>query len=235
MRKIEEIKGVGPKTANLLIKSGIVTTLDLLSYYPYRFDELTRSNIRELIDEDKIIIDGIVESIPSVFFFNKRMNRMTFRVNTGAYLLNVTIYNRAFLKTKLNVGTKVTLIGKYHKKNNQVIASDIRLSLLPPIPKIEPVYHAISGISSNQFNQYMISAIEDIDDLPVYIPNYLQERYHLLDKKTSVKEVHFPSNKSNLTKALNYLKYEELFLFMMKMNQLNKYRDKQLGIAHQFD
>ena len=235
MRKIEEIKGVGPKTANLLIKSGIVTTLDLLSYYPYRFDELTRSNIRELIDEDKIIIDGIVESIPSVFFFNKRMNRMTFRVNTGAYLLNVTIYNRAFLKTKLNVGTKVTLIGKYHKKNDQVVASDIRLSLLPPIPKIEPVYHAISGISSNQFNQYMISAIEDIDDLPVYIPNYLQERYHLLDKKTSVKEVHFPSNKSNLTKALNYLKYEELFLFMMKMNQLNKYRDKQLGIAHQFD
>jgi len=34
-----------------------------------------------------------------------------------------------------------------------------------------------------------------------------------------------------LNQALNYLKYEELFLFMMKMNCLKKYRNQEIGIA----
>ena len=235
MNKIDTVKGIGPKTAENLIKSGIETISDLLTYYPYRFEIFARSNIKELIDEDRIVIDGIVENIPSIFFFNKKMNKMTFRINTGEYILSAVIYNRAFMKSKLNIGTKVTLIGKYNKKNNQIVASDIRLSLLPPIPKIEPVYHSIAGITSNQFNQFLGNVISQVDELPVYIPDYLVDRYHLIDKKSSVKEIHFPTSKENLNKALNYLKYEELFLFMMKMNYLKMNRDKQLGIKHEID
>ena len=235
MNKIDTVKGIGPKTAQNLIKSGIETISDLLTYYPYRFEIYARSNIKELNDEDRIVIDGIIENIPSIFFFNKKMNKMTFRINTGEYILSAVIYNRAFMKSKLNIGTKVTLVGKYNKKNNQIVASDIRLSLLPPIPKIEPVYHSIAGITSNQFNQFLGNVISRSDELPLYIPDYLVDRYHLIDKKSSVKEIHFPTSKENLNKALNYLKYEELFLFMMKMNYLKMNRDKQLGIKHEID
>ena len=107
MNKIDTVKGIGPKTAENLIKSGIETISDLLTYYPYRFEIFARSNIKELIDEDRIVIDGIVENVPTIFFFNKKMNKMTFRINTGEYILNIVIYNRAFLKSKLNIGTKV--------------------------------------------------------------------------------------------------------------------------------
>ncbi len=235
MNSVDTVKGIGSKTANILIKSGIKTISDLLTYYPYRFEVIAKSNIKELNEEDRIVIDGVIETIPSIFFFNKKMNKMTFRLNTGEYLLNVSIYNRAFLKSKLLIGTKITVIGKYNKKNNQLVATDIRFSLLPKEPKIEPIYHSIAGITSNQFNQYLGNIIAKANELPVYIPDYLITRYKLIDKASSVQEIHFPTTKEKLNKALNYLKYEELFLFMMKMNYLKMNREELLGIEHKID
>lgn len=235
MNSVDTVKDIGPKTANILIKSGIKTISDLLTYYPYRFEVIAKSNIKELNEEDRIVIDGVIETIPSIFFFNKKMNKMTFRLNTGEYLLNVSIYNRAFLKSKLLIGTKITVIGKYNKKNNQLVATDIRFSLLPKEPKIEPIYHSIAGITSNQFNQYLGNIIAKANELPVYIPDYLITRYKLIDKASSVQEIHFPTTKEKLNKALNYLKYEELFLFMMKMNYLKMNREELLGIEHKID
>ena len=42
--------------------NGIITINDLMSYYPFRYDLIKRSNISELEQDDKIIIDGIVEN-----------------------------------------------------------------------------------------------------------------------------------------------------------------------------
>ena len=76
---IGTLKGIGPKTEKVLKNNGIMTTKDLISYYPFRYDVIKRSNIESLLQDDKIIIDGIVESKPSVFFFNKKMNKMSFK------------------------------------------------------------------------------------------------------------------------------------------------------------
>ena len=76
---IDTLKGIGPKTSKIFESNGIITINDLMSYYPFRYDVIKRSNINELIQDDKIIIDGIVESNPSLFFFNKKMNKMTFK------------------------------------------------------------------------------------------------------------------------------------------------------------
>ena len=62
--KIENIKGIGTKTVQILNDNNIFTSIDLLEYYPFRYNVLKRSNIKELSDEDKIIIDGRIESIP---------------------------------------------------------------------------------------------------------------------------------------------------------------------------
>ena len=71
---IDNVKGIGEKTAKVLKNSGIKTKEDLISYYPFRYDIIKRSNIEELQENDKIIIDGIVESNASCFYFNKKMN-----------------------------------------------------------------------------------------------------------------------------------------------------------------
>ena len=55
MDDLKYLKGVGPKTLTLLNKLDIYTIDDLISHYPYRFEVLKKG-----INEDKIIIDGIV-------------------------------------------------------------------------------------------------------------------------------------------------------------------------------
>lgn len=230
MQSLDNVKGIGPKSLQLLSHLNIYTMEDLLGYYPYRFEILEKSNLKEMNQDDKVIVDGIIESIPNVYFFSKKLNKMSFRFSTENTLLNVTIFNRAFFKSHLQVGTKVTILGKYDKKHGTVVASEIRLGLLPPIPVIEPVYHTTSGISSTQLHKWILSCLDDIQSVEEYVPKYLCERYKLLDKKSSIKEVHNPKNKSSLNQALNYIKYEELFLFMMKMNCLKKTRNQEIGI-----
>ena len=225
---LDSIKGIGPKTIKLLNKLGINDIESLVTYYPYRYDILKRSNINELEDNDKIIMDGIVENIPSIFHFNRRMDKMTFRLNTGSYLMNITIFNRGFMRSKLTSGTKIIVIGKYEKKKNSIIASEIRFGILPSIPIIEPVYHTTNGITSKLLNTY-IKEVYDIN-LKNYIPDYLIEKYNFLDKNECIKEVHNPKDINKLKNAFRYLKYEELFLFMLKMNNLKLNRGNNKGI-----
>jgi len=230
---IGTLKGIGPKTEKILKNNGIMTTKDLISYYPFRYDVIKRSNIDELLQDDKIIIDGIVESKPSLFFFNKKMNKMSFKFNTGNYLMNVVIFNRGFLKSKINPGVTLTLIGKFDKIHNTIVASDIRFSKLPDIPVIEPIYHQIGGISSNQIRGY-INSIE-ILEIEEYVPEYLKEKYKLIEKKEAVINIHNPKNELDLKKAQAYLKYEELFLFMLKMNSLKKNKKNKIGLKRDVD
>lgn len=226
---LEELNGVGPKTIKLLNKLGINNKEELINYYPFRFDIMEKSNIDLLNQDDKIIIDGIVEKIPTVFYYNKKLNKMDFILNTGINLFKIIIFNRAYLKTKINIGSTITIIGKYDKKKNTIIASDIKLSLLPNKPIIEPVYHVCNGITSKEINKLINNNIDNYKVVE-YIPNYLIDRYKLINKYDSIKEIHKPSNRVNLNKALNYLKYEELFLFMLKMNYLKENRPDIYGL-----
>lgn len=231
---LENIKGIGEKTIKLLNKLGITDIESLACYYPFRYDILKRSNIDLLNQDDKITIDGIVENIPNVFHFNRKMDKMTFRLNTGNKLLNIIIYNRGFMKPKLKVGTQIFVIGKYDKKKNTVVASDIRMGFLPKIPIVEPIYHIKSGITSKQLNNY-IREIYDKISLKSYVPSYLIDQYSFLSKEECIKEVHNPTSSEKLKNAFRYLKYEELFLFMLKMNNLKISRNSNKGIKRNID
>lgn len=227
--KLEDIKGVGPKTIKLLNKLSINSIEELLMYYPYRFDIIKKTPIEQLGISDKVILDGIVETVPQVFFFNKKMNKMTFRFNTGNFLCNVVIFNRAFMKQHLNINTKVTVIGKYDSKYNTLTASDIRIGLLPNKPSIEPIYHIADGLSNKQIKDFIKEALPYVKDMDEVIPEYLQKKYELLDKTTSIKNIHFPNDLDLLKKAIKTLKYEEAFIFMLKMNLLKR-NNKQEGL-----
>jgi ATP-dependent DNA helicase RecG len=159
---------------------------------------------------------------------------MDFMLNTGTNIHKIVIFNRAYLKSKISIGSKVTIIGKYDKKNNTIVASDIRLSLLPREPIIECVYHTSTGITSREINKIINSNIDKIK-VEEIIPEYLIDRYKLINRKDSISEIHNPSNRNNLKKALNYLKYEELFLFMLKMNYLQSIREVSKGLERHVD
>ena len=112
---------------------------------------------------------------------------MNFRLATIEGVVGVSIFNRAFMKSQLLIGTNVIVIGKYDKVKNVITASDIRLGSLSKESKIEPVYHLTSGLTNKNLVTFinlglMMYGKEVID----YLPTYLMDKYNFLNKKTSL-------------------------------------------------
>ena len=222
MKELIDIEGVGTKTIELLNKLGINNIDDLLHYYPYRYDILKRSDITNLNDGDKIIIDGIVEGQPTTIFLSSKLKKIIFRINTKTTILNVTIYNKTYLYQELKCGKEVTIIGKYDKIKNTVVASDIRFDKLPMTPKIEPIYYTTSGLSRKSISKFISSVLREDYNVIDYIPEYLSEKYNFMSKKQAVYNVHMPIDILDLKKARQRIKYEELFMYMLKINYLKR-------------
>ena len=236
MKELETIEGVGPKTKELLNKIKIYTVEDLLNYYPYRYDIIKRSDLSNLSDGDKIIIDGIVEGQPTTIYINKSLKKMIFRISTKTMILNITLYNRTHLYSDLKSGKEVTIIGKYNKLKNTVIVSDIRFGLLPPSAKIEPIYYTTEGLTVKQISKFESIALENDYDVIDLVPRYIEEKYNLMNKKSAIKNIHVPEDILLLKKARQRIKYEELFMYILKINYLkNKINNDTLAIERNID
>ena len=238
MISVEKVKGVGSRTSMLLKKLNINTVDDLVTHYPYRYEFIKRSNLKEKCEDDKVIIDGKVEMIPILVRLKGNLNKMNFRLVTQTgEVVGVSIFNRAYLKSQLLVGTNITVFGKYEKNKNVILASEIRMGLLPKGEKIEAVYHGTVGLNSKNISGFINTALMEYgNDLEDYIPKYLLEKYNFLNKKTALNIIHNPSTKEKLKEASIRLKYEELFVYMAKINYLKlKNKDTLNGVKKDFD
>lgn len=238
MISVEKVKGVGSRTSMLLKKLNINTVDDLVTHYPYRYEFIKRSNLKEKCEDDKVIIDGKVEMIPILVRLKGNLNKMNFRLVTQTgEVVGVSIFNRAYLKSQLLVGTNITVFGKYEKNKNVILASEIRMGLLPKGEKIEAVYHGTVGLNSKNISGFINTALMEYgNDLEDYIPKYLLEKYNFLNKKTALNIIHNPSTKEKLKEASIRLKYEELFVYMAKINYLKlKNKDTLNGVKKEFD
>ena len=234
---LKDIKGVGPRALTLLSKIGINTVDDLVTHYPFRYEFLVRGNLAETNDGDHIIIDGKIESSPILVRFKAGLNKMNFRLVTPSGVVGVSIFNRAFLKSQLTVGTTVTVIGKFDKPKNVITASEIKMESLSNKVKIEPVYHLTSGLTNKNMalyiNMALLSQSKEIHDS---IPLKYQEKYNFSNKRLALNIVHNPPSKEKLKEAMIRLKYEELFEFMFKINYLKEENKKaNSGIARSID
>ncbi len=235
--QLKDVKGIGPKSLSLLNKINIYTVEDLVTHYPFRYEILERCNLNEVEDGGKIIIDGKIESVPILMHFKAGLNKMNFRLVTASGVVGVSIFNRAFLKSQLLVGTGVTVIGKLDKSKNVITASDIKLETLMNKVKIEPVYHCTSGLTNKNMSTYINMALLMFGkEIPDYIPSSYLEKYNFLNKKTSLNIVHNPSTMDKLKEVTIRLKYEELFAFMFKINYLKvQNKKKNNGLTREID
>ena len=220
--ELERIDGIGPKTKELIEKIGINSGEDLINHYPFRYDILRRSDITVLNDKDKIVIDGIIEGQPTIIYLNKSLKKIIFRINANHNILNVTLYNRIYLFSDLKPGKEITVLGRFHKLKNTIVASDIRFGLLPNDAKIEPVYSTTEGLSIKSLAKYISSALEEDYDINELVPRYIEEKYNLMSKKDALKNIHIPSDIQSLKKARQRIKYEELFMYMLKVNYMKQ-------------
>lgn len=230
---IENINGVGPKQTKMFNNIGIYTALDLLEYYPYKYNIYNISDIKNIVDSNKAIIKGIVESVPRVAFIKRNFNRMSFRVNSSNVLINVTIFNRAFMKNNLTVGKEIVLIGKYENNKNTFVASDIKFNIKDN--EIEPIYHLTAGLKNTNFSKAIAYALENTEVVYDYVPDSKNTEYLFIDKLTALNYIHQPKSETEIKKAKLKLIYEELFIFMFKIMYLKSKNIISTGIKRNID
>lgn len=227
--ELTQIKGLGMKTCEKLDKLGIKDIKSLLTFYPFRYNIIKRSNLKEVKNNEQITIDGIIESIPSIFYFKGKKDKMNFKLNTGFKTFNIVIFNRGFLKNKLTIGTEITVVGKIDKIKSIIVVSDLYFGKIDK-ERIEPVYHTTFGLSNKQIRKYINSTVDlgyEIDD---YIPTFISQKYHLLNKSEAIRHLHNPVDEIKLKQSIKRTKYEELFVYMLKMNYLKQSKKIDHGL-----
>ena len=222
MNDLIDIQGIGDKTCELFGKLKIYSQNDLIHYYPYKYDILRRSDISKMEDGDKIIIDGKVEGSPTIIYLNRGLKKIIFRISNKKTILNISVFNQIYLYDELKSEKLVTVIGKYDKLKNCIVASEVRFEDLPPTPKIEAVYHTTSGLSSKNISKFISSSLENTKYIEEILPQELINKYNLTKINAALREVHFPKDILSLKKARQRLKYEELFMYMLKINYIKR-------------
>ena len=222
---LEDIKGIGPKTLKLFQNLNIFTIQDLITYYPYKYKLYHPVTLDNYEENTEVLINGYVASDAKIYYIKRNLNKISFRLNTGTKLINVTIFNRPFIKQHLLLNKYISVIGKYNIKTNTFTGSDIKLT---PIIKdeIEPIYHTTQGLKQVNIHKIINNLLEKNIYVPSLIPKEYIKEYSLLDKLTAIKEIHNPTSTNNLKQAEICLKYEELFEYTLKINYLKYLKDK---------
>lgn len=222
---LEDIKGIGPKTLKLFQNLNIFTIQDLITYYPYKYKLYHPVTLDNYEENTEVLINGYIASDAKIYYIKRNLNKISFRLNTGTKLINVTIFNRPFIKQHLLLNKYISVIGKYNVKTNTFTASDIKLT---PIIKdeIEPIYHTTQGLKQVNIHKIINNLLEKNIYVPSLIPEEYIKEYSLLDKLTAIKEIHNPTSTNNLKQAEICLKYEELFEYTLKINYLKYLKDK---------
>ena len=231
--KLEQLPKIGPKTINILNKININTVEDLLTYYPYRYNVIKFINIDEANENMICYIKAKVLSVPKVAYIKKNFNRLDFIASNSNEDFKVTIFNRAYLKQSLTLDKEIVLIGKFSKLKNSFVANDIKYNMNEE--RIEPIYHLTEGLKNSSLETMISNALKENISLNDYIPTYLSEKYHLLNKNEAIKKIHQPENPSDIKSSMLKLIYEELFIYMFKINYLKSINKVTKGLPKKFD
>ncbi len=227
---LQNIKGIGDKTIKSLNKLNIYNIDDLVNYYPFRYQTYNIKKLSSVSNNENCTIIATVESNPQVFYFKKNFNRLSFKALSDNLLINVTIFNRAFLKNNIKIGEEITLIGKFEKLKNNFVASDIKLDKIDN-NTIEPIYHVNKDIKNKTLIKLIDNTLAINKEYDDYIPSEINDKYGFISKYEALQEIHNPSNIKELKQSKLRLIYEELFIFMFKIMIIKKRNDSiSLGI-----
>lgn len=228
---ISIIKGIGEKTQKLFAKLNIVTIEDLIEYYPRNYDEYEEiipvgngSSGTIATFEVSIAANPQIKKVRNLTIINCRG-----RDYSGDVML--TWFNMPYLKNSVRIGSRLIVRGMLCKKNNMLIMEQpLILSKEDYVNKLhilQPVYSLTKGLSNNMVTKSIQSAMKELDLTGDYLPLEIRTKHQLMNYKSALKKIHFPSNKKEMLEARKRIVFDEFFLFSLAMLQIKKNRNKK--------
>ncbi len=237
LNAVTSLKGIGKAAAKQLEQLGIVTIHDLVMTFPYRHDDFRLTDLIETPHNERVTVEGRVESEPSVLFLGRNKSRLQVRLLAGNHLVKAVFFNQHYLKDRLSPGMTVTVTGKWDRGRQLINVSNFKEG--PKVEQLdfEPVYSLKGVMHQKTFRRYMRLALdESAGQHEESLPQVLRDAYRLAGIDRALEMIHFPSNLQDVKQARRRFVYEELLLFQLKMMGIKKARkEAEHGVAIQYN
>ncbi len=234
---VTSLKGVGKASAEQLQKLGIETIEELINTFPYRHEDFRLKNLAETPHNERVTIEGRVESEPSVLFLGRNKSRLQIRLLAGNHLVKAVFFNQHYLKDRLGIGMTVTVTGKWDRGRQVINVSNFSEGPKTDHADFEPVYSLKNVMHQKTFRKYMRQALDLCsNEIEEVLPLSLREAYMLPSVGEALEMVHFPKSPNDVKQARRRFIYEELLKFQLKMNGMKKIRkEMEKGIPIHYD
>lgn len=243
---IEYLPGIGERKSKLLQSElGVYTFRDLLYTFPFRYVDRSRIlTVRELRDGGgEVQLRGIISDYVLEGFGRKTRLKATFRDDTGSIEL-VWFKGSDYISEQFPTGREYIVYGRpkafghyYNIVHPEVTpierASQVAGGLLS-------VYHTSekmkrSGLDSKNLRN-AIGRLCQIANLYIEetLPEEIRNRWGLIPLPQALYAIHFPKDDATLEKAVQRLKFDELFFLQLSL-QLTKKERKSHFKGYLFD
>ncbi|MCB9241984.1 MAG: ATP-dependent DNA helicase RecG [Flavobacteriales bacterium] len=237
---IEYLKGVGPQRAELLQQElGIFTFGDLLNHFPFRYIDRTKVHtVSELQpDMSHIQLRGVLTDLVEQGKPRQKRLTATFTDATGSVDL-VWFKGVSYLKSSLKNGETYTLYGKptvYNRRYNIAHPELESEQSNTKQPSFQAVYPLTEKLKSRKIENRVIRTLiasifqHERFQLEEFLPESVAKPLKLISRELAYKWIHFPSNQTEMTAALNRLKFDEFFILQLSIQRLRQKRSAIRG------
>lgn len=242
--KIEYLKGVGSKKADILRKEiNISTYYDLLYYFPYRYVDKTHYVKISEIQSSEIYIQVVGKIVDTELIGNDRSTRLVAKLADDTGVIDLVFFKGLkWVKESLIVGNYYVIFGKPTLFNEEYNFAHPEFESLvshqqQEAEKFSPQYNTSEKMKNSFLNSKAISKltktlIQNIDYLPETLPKYIIQQLNLISYEEALKQIHFPKNPELLERAKTRLKFEELFFLQLENQVMKNYRvEKSKGFV----
>lgn len=224
---VSKIFMVGPTYAKRLEKLGIQTVGDLISHFPFRYDDLSLiSPIARVQPGETLTIRGEVVSMKNEYTRSgKKIQKAVVKDHSGE--MELVWFNQPFLIKTIRLGENYSFSGKADWFGRKIVMVSPEYELLKPsiinhqsstihTGRLVPIYSETYGVSSKWLRSRIAPLLEQIlPELKDFLPQSILEKNQLLPLGLALKWIHFPENKIQAEKARTRLAFEELFLIQL--------------------
>lgn len=210
---------------NILKKQGIETVDQLLYEYPSRYENFKVSSIKDAKLDEQIVLEGSIQSKVTVTYLKAKLSALNFLLEVEGQIIRATIFNRTFLKTKLDYGTVIRASGRFIKTMNNFTISE--LIFCDEIDKeIVPIYKT-KDISEAKYIEIVDKTLRRYNDLvEESLPLEYLEKHNLIGSKLLMQYMHNPNSLLEVEIGKKRLKYEELLKYQVSMKYLHLKREQ---------
>ncbi|MBR2831108.1 ATP-dependent DNA helicase RecG, partial [Candidatus Saccharibacteria bacterium] len=222
---VEELKGVGPKKAEILKKAGIRSLRDFFYNLPRDYENYQEAGTIAAARPGKIVVRGKIDSLSTrrARRRNLSITEGVIRDNTG--VMRVVWFNQSYRARQFEPDKEYVFTGTYELKNGRYQLTSPAAALvadIDPTSGLSPVYVAHGAMRSADFRRIIGSARDKFAEIPDLLPTV----------KTGVRRealfrAHFPESMRAVTWARGYLAYEELFELLLAA-KLNRRENEKL-------